>query len=222
MQSCTFKAGAGSRLDQQPFKAHGSGRAVRMAAVQKQQGESQTSRREFVLNSVNVGVMAALFNWGAVARPNTLGIQSYGTDVKTLGLCPPTPNCISTAEEMNDPAHFVAPWTYNPQDGRGSKKPASQDQAMAELVEAVTNTKPDNFTPTIVQQGKDYLYVEYQSPTFGFIDDVEFYFPKGDRSLVEYRSASRIGESDGNINRKRIKALRQYLEKKGWQSTAGY
>jgi Protein of unknown function (DUF1499) len=34
-------------------------------------------------------------------------------------------------------------------------------------------------------------------------------------------SASRIGESDGNINRKRIKALRQALEKKGW-ATTGY
>jgi hypothetical protein len=30
---------------------------------------------------------------------------------------------------------------------------------------------------------------------------VQFYFPPGDRSVVEYRSASRIGESDGNINR---------------------
>lgn len=54
-----------------------------------------------------------------------------------------------------------------------------------------------------------------------FIDDVEFYFPPGDRSVVEYRSASRIGESDGNINRKRIKAIRQALEKKGW-ATTGY
>lgn len=53
--------------------------------------------------------------WGAVERPKTLGIQSYGPDVATLGLCPPTPNCISTAEEMNDPGHYVAPWTYNPQ-----------------------------------------------------------------------------------------------------------
>ena len=50
----------------------------------------------------------------------------------------------------------------------------------------------------------------------GFIDDVEFYFAP-DKPQVEYRSASRIGESDGNINRKRIKALRQALEKKGWQ-----
>lgn len=51
----------------------------------------------------------------------------------------------------------------------------------------------------------------------GFLDDVEFYFPPGSPT-VEYRSASRIGESDGDINRKRIKALRQALEKKGWQS----
>jgi uncharacterized protein (DUF1499 family) len=46
-----------------------------------------------------------------------------------------------------------------------------------------------------------------------FIDDVEFWFRPNSR--VEYRSASRIGESDGNINRKRIRAIRQELEKKG-------
>jgi len=37
----------------------------------------------------------------------------------------------------------------------------------------------------------------------------------------EYRSASRIGESDGDINRKRIKALRVELQKTGWESV-GY
>ena len=54
-----------------------------------------------------------------------------------------------------------------------------------------------------------------------FIDDVEFWFP-GKDNKVEYRSASRIGESDGNINRKRIKALREALEKKGWRSLGYY
>lgn len=53
------------------------------------------------------------------------------------------------------------------QDGRGSKKPASQEQAMQELVEVVERLTPDKFTPTIIKQDKDYLYVEYQSPTFG-------------------------------------------------------
>ena len=66
----------------------------------------------------------------------------------------------------------------------------------------------------------DYLYVEYQSPFFGFVDDVEFYFPEGS-STVEYRSASRLGESDGDVNRKRIKALREALQRKGWRSV-GY
>lgn len=71
-----------------------------------------------MLNSVNVTVLASLFSWGAVERPKTLGIQKYGRDVKTLGLCPPTPNCISTAEEINDEKHYVPAWTFNPEDGR--------------------------------------------------------------------------------------------------------
>ena len=52
-----------------------------------------------------------------------------------------------------------------------------------------------------------------------FVDDVEFYFSddEGD-ARVEYRSASRLGESDGDANRKRIRALRKALEEKGWRS----
>ena len=52
----------------------------------------------------------------------------------------------------------------------------------------------------------DYVYAEYQSPTFGFIDDVEFYFPPG-KSTVEYRSASRIGESDGECSATDLRLL---------------
>lgn len=74
-----------------------------------------------------------------------------------------------------------------------------------------------------MEQSDSYLYAEFQSPLFGFIDDVEFWFPgqqqqAGRECIVEYRSASRIGESDGDINRKRIKAIRLELEKKGWKS----
>lgn len=211
--SCTVRA---------PFTSARNVRAVRVVcAAQKPEKQPEFTKRELMLNSVNVTVLASLFNWGAVARPNTLGVQSYGANIKTLGLCPPTPNCISTAEEMNDPDHFVPAWTYNPEDGRGRKGPISREQAMAELAEVVGSIKPDKFEPKIVKQTGDYLYAEFQSPTFGFIDDVEFYFPPGDKSVVEYRSASRIGESDGNINRKRIKAIRQALEKKGW-ATTGY
>lgn len=87
------------------------------------------------------------------------------------------------AEELNDPTHYVPPWTYNPEEGRGRKSPVTQAQAMEELVSVVKDLQPDKFTPTIITQTSDYLYVEYQSPTFGFIDDVEFWFPK-DRCAV--------------------------------------
>ena len=55
----------------------------------------------------------------------------------------------------------------------------------------------------------DYVYAEYQSPTFGFIDDVEFYFPPG-KSTVEYRSASRIGESDGERSATDLRLLMRF------------
>lgn len=44
------------------------------------------------------------------ARPAPAGLQDYGGGLRTLGLCPPTPNCISTAEEANDPQHYVPQW----------------------------------------------------------------------------------------------------------------
>ena len=157
----------------------------------------QTSRRELILQSSTAAVLASLFHFSG-EKPKYLGVNR---SPPSLALCPATPNCISTSEEINDPGHYVPPWTYNPQDGRGRKNPATREQAMSELLKVIQETKPDGF-----------------SPLMGYVDDVEFWFPPGDRSLVEYRSASRLGESDLDINRKRIKALRLELQNYGWES----
>lgn len=77
------------------------------------------------------------------------------------------------------PLPDVPPWTYNPEDIRTRKGDAiTRQRAMEELgssdlrtscaknslrsspVKAVKTTKPDGFTPTIVKQTDDYLYVE--------------------------------------------------------------
>ncbi len=88
----------------------------------------------------------------------------------------------------------------------------------------MTSSKPDNYTPTVIKQTEDYLYVEYKSSILGKVDDVEFWFPddKAKEGTVEYRSASRTGKDEGknDPNRKRIRDLRKALEKKGWASTA--
>lgn len=73
--------------------------------------------RELLLNGLNVGVLAlgSLFTFGAAPRPDGLGVKDYG-NFKTLGLCPATQNCISTAEVVSDESHYVPPceppWSF--------------------------------------------------------------------------------------------------------------
>ena len=204
-----------------------SARAARCVASDgrgdKSSSETKVSRgrREIVLNSSAALVLGGLLD-GAIgglveqSRPS-LGLRQYG-DVITLSLCPPKPNCVSTAEDLNDDSHYIPPWTYNPDDGRGLRDPATQAQAMEELVEVVTNTDCDGFEVNIVQRLDDYLYVEYKDPKLGFIDDVEFFFEPGNTSRVAYRSSARVGEKGGDVQRRRIKTLRVALTEKGWKS----
>lgn len=136
---------------------------------------------DLVLNSVNVAVLASLFNWGTTPRPSGLGVKTInGTQI--LSLCPATPNCISTAEEANDLKHYVPQWTFNPP-GRKAKKTVAE--AMEELATVVAREQPDKFVPQIIEKTDTYLYAEYTSPTFGFVDDVEFLLK--DNGEVEYR-----------------------------------
>ncbi|KAK7386877.1 hypothetical protein VNO78_27223 [Psophocarpus tetragonolobus] len=171
----------------------------------------QISRRQFVLRSSEIATIGAIFNFSG-KKPDYLGVQKNSP---SLALCPATKNCISTSENISDLIHYAPPWNYNPE---GRKNPVSREAAMEELIDVIESTRPDKFTPQIVERKEDYIHVEYQSSILGFVDDVEFWFPPGKGSTVEYRSASRVGNFDFDVNRKRIKALRQKLEKKGWAS----
>ncbi|XP_057805706.1 uncharacterized protein LOC131020720 [Salvia miltiorrhiza] len=171
-------------------------------------------RREIILRSNAVAILGAIFHFSG-PKPNYLGVQKNPAG---LALCPATKNCVSTSENISDRAHYAPPWNYNPKEGRGSRKPVSREEAMEELLQVIQSTKPDNFTPKIAEKKGDYVRVEYESPLLGFVDDVEFWFPPGKKSVVQYRSASRVGNFDFDVNRKRIKALRLALEKKGWSS----
>ncbi|KAL3829577.1 hypothetical protein ACJIZ3_018379 [Penstemon smallii] len=174
----------------------------------------QKGRREIILRSSEIAVLGAIFHFSGT-KPNYLGVQK---NPPALALCPATNNCVSTSENISDLTHYAPPWNYNPEEGRGSKKPVTKEKAMEELLEVIKSTKPDKFTPKITEKRDDYVRVEYESPIMGFVDDVEFWFPPGKKPLVQYRSASRLGNFDFDINRKRIKALRMALEKKGWAS----
>ncbi|KAL1809292.1 hypothetical protein ACET3Z_026282 [Daucus carota] len=163
---------------------------------------NQLSRREIILRSSELALLGAIFQFSGT-KPDYLGVQK---NYPALALCPATKNCISTSENESDFTHYAPPWNYNPEEGRGSKKPVSKEAAMEELLQVIKSTKPDKFTPRIVEQKDDYIHVEYESPILGFVDDVEFWFPPGKKSVVQYRSASRLGNFDFDVNKKRIKS----------------
>ena len=96
---------------------------------------------------------AVLIPIGGAPKPTrTLGVVDYGGGLRSLHLCPSTPNCISTAEEANDPTHYVPPWRY--------PSTLSPSEAMEELAEVIQSTTPDKFTPEIVTKNHTYIYGE--------------------------------------------------------------
>lgn len=59
----------------------------------------------------------------------------------------------------------------------------------------------------IVQNGPDYLYVQFQSRWLKFVDDAEFAII-GNEPVIHVRSASRLGRKDFGVNRARIESIR--------------
>ena len=125
-------------------------------------------------------------------RPSGLG-EKHGV----LKAAPATPNAVSSQAGGH---HKIAPLVYK----------GTPEQAMKALKAIVENTSRTQ----IVEIRNDYLYAEFSSAVFGFIDDVEFYFAP-DEKIIHVRSASRLGYSDLGANRKRVETIRARLAQSG-------
>ena len=138
---------------------------------------------------VQASPMAALPGIGGLTagtRPDNIGV----TDGK-LASCPASPNCV--VSQGADEEHAIAPiaYTTNRQTAR---------QNLTDILGVVPRTK-------VVTQSDDYILAESESRLMGFVDENEFYFPKGE-SVIQVRAAARLGESDLGVNRRRIEQIR--------------
>jgi uncharacterized protein (DUF1499 family) len=122
-------------------------------------------------------------------RPDNLGVK----DGK-LASCPSSPNCVSSQSPTSDSTHFIEPLTY-------TSSPEAAMQALKSVIQDMERTK-------IITEEKNYLYAEFTSALMGFVDDVEFYLDES-AGVIHVRSASRLGESDLGVNRKRIEEIRE-------------
>lgn len=60
---------------------------------------------------------------------------------------------------------------------------------------------------TIVDAKPDYIYAQSQTKVLKFVDDVEFWVNPS-KSVIDIRSASRLGREDFGVNRARVEAIR--------------
>ncbi len=120
-------------------------------------------------------------------QPDNLGVTNG-----QLAACPDSPNCVSTQtgneEQRMDPLTFT-----------GTVE-AAQARILAILGEMERTT--------VITDEPGYIHAESRSRTFGFVDDVEFYFD-ADSQLIHFRSAARLGRSDLGVNRARMESIEQ-------------
>lgn len=132
-------------------------------------------------------VVAGYFFWNNLRMPGTTGLVDG-----RLHPCPTSPNCVCCCH--NDPAHYIDPLPFS------SEKTLDQIQAYLSK----------HYIAEVVQRTPDYLHIVVTTPTMRFKDDLEFAVDRK-KGTIKVRSASRVGYSDGGVNRARIEALRTYL-----------
>jgi uncharacterized protein (DUF1499 family) len=115
----------------------------------------------------------------------------------TLIPCPSSPNCVST--QSSDERHAIVPFRYR-------KTKAEAKGALKAVIATLSRTK-------LVDEDDSYLHYEFTSLLLRFVDDVEFLFDDGTKT-VHFRSASRTGYGDLGVNRRRMEEIRSLIEGK--------
>lgn len=137
---------------------------------------------------LSVGVPALFAILGMVSRQG----EPPGLADGRLVPCPGRPNCVSS-EGAPAPRHRVEPLVLH-------------EDAMTILEAEVRD-----MGGRIRARAEGYLAAEFSSRLFGFVDDLELRADEA-QGVIHLRSASRVGYSDGGVNRKRVAALRARYE----------
>lgn len=123
----------------------------------------------------------------SATRPTNLGVQN-----ETLAICLDTPNCVSSRADAS--THSMPPISIE-------DDPATAIQSLRQVIVRMDGA-------TVISSTDDYLYCEFTTPLFRFVDDVEFLIDH-DQRLIHFRSASRTGYDDLGTNRRRMEEVRR-------------
>lgn len=142
------------------------------------------------LIAIALGIFLTLT--GSLMLPDTAWAASgLGVTNGHLAPCPASPNCVISQD--GDPKHAIDPITYHVDRDRAK-------EALLKVLNVVPRTE-------VIENTNNYIHALSKSRIFKFVDDVEFYFPE-DEKVIHMRSASRVGESDLGVNRRRMEQIR--------------
>jgi uncharacterized protein (DUF1499 family) len=122
-------------------------------------------------------------------KPNNLGVTAG-----KLAPCPSSPNCVSSQGEGK---HYIKPFTFV----------SDAANAWAKLRDILLNSEG----VTLIEDSDTYIHAECRTKIMGFVDDLEFYL-SSEEQVIHVRSASRLGYSDLEKNRKRVEKIREKFE----------
>jgi uncharacterized protein (DUF1499 family) len=133
-----------------------------------------------------------------IATGHSMGLFS-GSRPQDLGFkdgafkpCSWKPNCVSSTSPKDD-KHYIEPFKF-------SDDLSADWRKLRAHLETIKAAK-------IVREQPGYVHVEFTSDKLGFVDDVEFAIDHA-RSIIQIRSASRLGIRDFGVNRARMDAIR--------------
>lgn len=140
-------------------------------------------------NITLIGLISFLLLTGCTGNIPKLGIEAG-----QLKKCPTKPNCVNS--QAKDSKHFIEPILT-------TRTQLETKERLLKILNEIKRSK-------IKIAENDYIWVEFTSMIFRFVDDVEFYFPQTDskETVIYVRSAARLGYSDFGVNRNRIEEIR--------------
>ena len=125
-------------------------------------------------------------------------MAAVGFENGHLSACPSSPNCV--VSQNGDQDHTIEAIAY-----QGDRERAKE--TLLKVLSVVPRTE-------VIENTDNYIHAESTSRIFKFVDDVEFYLPE-DEQVIQVRSASRVGESDLGVNRRRIEQIRLAMQDLG-------
>ncbi|MBE9105072.1 DUF1499 domain-containing protein [Nostoc cf. edaphicum LEGE 07299] len=152
-----------------------------------------TAFRQRFLRSIAFAILLTLIS-SLILPGATWAASSLGVDNGHLSSCPASDNCV--VSQNADEKHAIDPIPYH-----------VDRNAAREILLKVIGVVPRT---EIVEQTDNYIHALSKSRIFKFVDDVEFYLPPNE-SVIHLRSASRVGESDLGVNRRRVEQIRLAL-----------